>query len=97
MDVDRALVDRDVAAPDAVEQLLAGEHPAGALHRELEQAALCRFSLAVLARGGFDATFLRKEANEAAHRRVVRPAYQRRRLPLLRDKPDDDEAMQMMR
>src|ERR1700704_2736296 len=37
MDVDGALVDIDVAAPDAVEQLLPREHPAGILHQEFEQ------------------------------------------------------------
>src|ERR1700733_874434 len=42
MDVDGALVDIDVAAPDAVEQLLAREHPAGALHQEFEQTELGR-------------------------------------------------------
>src|ERR1700731_2919238 len=38
MDVDGALVDIDVAAPDLVEQLLAGKHPAGAFHQEFDQA-----------------------------------------------------------
>jgi hypothetical protein len=42
VDVDRALVDIDVAPPHAVEQLLAREHPARALHEELEQAELGR-------------------------------------------------------
>src|SRR5580698_6032129 len=42
MDVDGALVDIDVAAPHPVEQLLAGEHPAGAFHQEFEQAELGR-------------------------------------------------------
>src|SRR5580692_1597331 len=42
MDVDGALVDIDVAAPHAVEQLLAGKHPAGAFHQELEQPELGR-------------------------------------------------------
>src|ERR1700736_911088 len=40
MDAHGALVDIDVAAPDAVEQLLAREHAARALHEELEQAEL---------------------------------------------------------
>src|SRR3984957_3574654 len=40
MDVDGAFVDIDVAAPDAVEQLLAREHAAGILHQEFEQAEL---------------------------------------------------------
>src|ERR1700722_1546527 len=42
MDVDGALVDIDVRAPHPVEQLLAGEHPAGAFHQELKQAELGR-------------------------------------------------------
>ena len=42
MDVDGALVDIDLGAPDAVEQLLAGEHPAGPLHQELEQPVFGR-------------------------------------------------------
>src|SRR6476619_5688627 len=37
MDVDGALVDIDVAAPDAVEQLFARKHAAGTFHQELEQ------------------------------------------------------------
>src|SRR5580658_3293516 len=40
MDVDGALVDIDVAAPDAVEQLLAREHPAGTLHQKFKQPEL---------------------------------------------------------
>src|SRR5206468_11606910 len=42
MDVDGALVDIDVAAPDAVEQLLAREHAAGMLQEELQQAVFGR-------------------------------------------------------
>src|ERR1700684_1382903 len=42
MDVDGALVDIDVAAPHAVEPLLAGAHPGGALHQEFEQPKLGR-------------------------------------------------------
>src|SRR5665213_3277237 len=42
MDVDGALVDIDVAAPDAVEQLLAAEHAAGMLEEEFEQAVFGR-------------------------------------------------------
>src|SRR5690606_37692269 len=42
MHVDRPFVDIDVTAPDAVEQLLAREHPARGLHQELEQAELGR-------------------------------------------------------
>src|SRR5579864_1676199 len=42
VDVDGALIDIDVAAPDAVEQLLAREHPARMLQEELQQAILGR-------------------------------------------------------
>src|SRR3984957_10741835 len=42
VDVDGALVDIDVAAPHPVEQLLAGEYPAGTLHQVFEQAELGR-------------------------------------------------------
>ena len=42
MHVDGALVDIDVAAPDAVEQLLARKHPAGPLHQKFEQAEFGR-------------------------------------------------------
>src|SRR4029453_13366727 len=42
MDVDGALVDIDVAAPDAVEQLLAAEDAAGMLQEKLQQAILGR-------------------------------------------------------
>src|SRR6201989_3527329 len=42
MHVDGALVDIDVAAPDAVEQLLAAEHPARMLQEELQQPVLGR-------------------------------------------------------
>src|SRR5688500_13038583 len=38
MDVDGTLVDIDVAAPDAVEQLLAAEYAAGMLQEKLQQA-----------------------------------------------------------
>src|ERR1700732_270888 len=48
--VDGALVDIDVAAPHAVEQLLAREHPARALHQELEQAELGRPEVHLAAR-----------------------------------------------
>src|SRR6476646_10328243 len=37
MDIDGALVDIDVRAPHAVEQLLARENPARPLHEEFEQ------------------------------------------------------------
>src|SRR3954464_10871057 len=42
MDVDGALVDVDLAAPHAVEQLLAREHAARPLHQEFEQTILGR-------------------------------------------------------
>src|SRR5262249_39165500 len=42
VDVDGALVDVDLAAPDPVEQLLAREHAAGPLHQKLEQAIFGR-------------------------------------------------------
>src|SRR6478736_988305 len=42
MDVDGALVDVDVAPPDAVEQLLAREYAAGMLQEELQQAIFGR-------------------------------------------------------
>src|SRR5258708_17009905 len=42
MDVDGTLVDIDVAAPDAVEQLLAAEHPARMLQEEFQQATFGR-------------------------------------------------------
>src|SRR3954451_20508644 len=42
MNIDRALVDVDVAAPDVVEQLLAAEYAAGVLQEEFQQAILGR-------------------------------------------------------
>src|SRR4051794_31699497 len=42
MNVHRALVDVDVAAPDAVEQLLAAEYAARVLQEEFQQAILGR-------------------------------------------------------
>src|SRR5260221_129680 len=42
MNVDGALVDVDVAAPDTVEKLLAGKDAAGALHEEFKQAIFGR-------------------------------------------------------
>src|SRR5579872_2188295 len=42
MHVHGALVDVDVAAPDAVEQLFAGKHPPGMLEKEFEQAVFGR-------------------------------------------------------
>jgi hypothetical protein len=40
MDVDRAGLDVDVRAPDRVQQLFAGEHPAGVLHEVVQQPEL---------------------------------------------------------
>src|SRR5438552_7458678 len=42
VNIDGALVDIDVAAPDAVEQLLAREHPPRMLQEELQQAIFGR-------------------------------------------------------
>src|SRR5256885_8169387 len=42
MDVDGALIDIDVAAPDAVEQLLAAEDAAGMLEEKFQQAIFGR-------------------------------------------------------
>src|SRR5664279_364649 len=42
VDVDGALIDIDVAAPDAVEQLLAGKHPARMLEEKFKQTILGR-------------------------------------------------------
>ncbi len=42
MDVDGALVDVDLAAPDAVEQLLPREHPSRPLHQEFQQPVFGR-------------------------------------------------------
>jgi hypothetical protein len=42
MDVDRPLVDVDLAPPYPIEELLAREHAAGALHQELEELELGR-------------------------------------------------------
>src|SRR5580693_6000937 len=42
MHIHGAFVDIDVAAPDAVEQLLAAEHPARMLEEKLQQAILGR-------------------------------------------------------
>ena len=57
MHVDRALVDIDVAAPDAVEQLLAGKHPPRPLHQIFEEAELGRAQIDRLA-GARDALLL---------------------------------------
>src|SRR5260370_29863511 len=42
MHIDRALVDIDVAAPDAVEQLLAAEHPARMFQKKLQEPVFGR-------------------------------------------------------
>src|SRR3979490_3400737 len=52
MYVDGALVDIDVAAPDAVEQLLAAEHAAGMLEEEFQQAIFGRAEIDRPARAG---------------------------------------------
>ena len=49
MDVDGALIDIDVAAPDGVEQLGARIDPAGRLHQEFEQAEFGRAEVQFLA------------------------------------------------
>ena len=49
VDVDGALVDIDVAAPDAVEQLLAAEDAAGMFEKEFKQAVLSATSATVVA------------------------------------------------
>src|SRR5262249_3796406 len=64
MHVDGALVDIDVAAPDAVEQLLAGEHPAGVLKEEFEQAVFGRTEIDWTARAR-DAALLAVELDVA--------------------------------
>jgi len=58
MDVDGALIDVDVAAPDAVEKLLAGKDAAGPLHQEFEQAIFGRPEIDRMA-GARDALFFR--------------------------------------
>src|SRR5258708_33230468 len=57
VDVDGALVDIDVAAPDAVEQLLAREHAAGMLEEEFEQAIFGRAEIDLAAGAGDAALF----------------------------------------
>lgn len=49
MDVDRALVEIGVAAPNAVEQLLAREHPAWPKHQELKQPVFGRAEMQLVA------------------------------------------------
>src|SRR5688500_19460973 len=53
MHVDGALVDIDVAAPNAVEQLLARIDAAGVLHQEFEQAELGRPEMHLAARARY--------------------------------------------
>src|SRR5437588_576495 len=64
VDVDGAFVDIDVAAPDAVEQLLAAEHAAGMLEEKLQQAILGRAEIDRSARTR-DAAFLAIEFDVA--------------------------------
>src|SRR5262245_47960160 len=65
MHVDGALVDIDVAAPDAVEQLLAGIDAARVLHQEFEQPELGRTEV-YLAAGARDALLLAVELQIAS-------------------------------
>src|SRR6266540_6107885 len=57
MDIDGALVDIDVAAPDAVEQLLAAEDAAGMFEEKFQQTVLGRAEIDLAARTR-DAAFL---------------------------------------
>src|SRR6185437_258415 len=57
MDVDGALVDINVAAPDAVEQLLAGKHPPGMLEEKFQQAIFGRTEIDRTARARDAALF----------------------------------------
>src|SRR5260370_41379961 len=57
VDVDGALVDIDVAAPDAVEQLLAREHAAGMFEEEFQQAIFGRAEIDLAAGAGDAALF----------------------------------------
>src|SRR5258708_17390407 len=52
MHIDRALVDIDVAAPDAVEQLLAAEHPARMFQKKLQEPVFGRAEIDRTARTG---------------------------------------------
>ena len=45
MHIDCAFIDIHIAAPNAVEQLLAGKYPAGPLHQKFEQAEFRRAKL----------------------------------------------------
>ena len=80
MYVDGALLDIDIAAPDAVEELLAGIDPIGVGHEELEHAVLGRPQHHRLVTGG-DAVRHRVEAQAldvddlAADRRVDPPQH----------------------
>src|SRR5260370_8850329 len=64
MHIHGALVDIDVAAPDAVEQLLAAEHPARMLQKEFQQPVLGRAEIDRTARAG-DAALLAIELDFA--------------------------------
>src|SRR2546423_5724172 len=64
MDVDGALIDIDVAAPDAVEQLLAAEDAAGMLEEKFQQAIFGRAEVDGAA-GTRDAALLAIEFNIA--------------------------------
>ena len=46
---------------------------------------------------GIGAAFVGQKAEQRVHRRIIRPADQRRRLPLLRHQPGQDQPVQMMR
>src|SRR6185312_9579134 len=64
MDVDGALVDIDVRAPDAIEQLLPREHTARPFHQELQQPVFGRTQIDRAARAG-DALLLAVELDVA--------------------------------
>src|SRR3954453_13608259 len=57
MDVDRSFVDVDIAAPYAIEQLLAREHSAGTLHEVLQQPEFGRAELDLLVAAQHAPTF----------------------------------------
>src|ERR1700681_1036911 len=64
MHIHGAFVDIDVAAPDAVEQLLAAEHPARMLQKEFQQPVFGRAEINRAARAG-DAALLAIELDVA--------------------------------
>src|SRR6201987_2667195 len=70
MDVDGALVDIDVAAPHALEKLLAGEHTAGPLHEKFQEPEFGRTEIDGPA-GARDALFLpiKLEIPDVEHQR----------------------------